>query len=376
MRGVAVAFVLLLAGCGDPSAGPATTAPPPAGAPTRPPTVDSPATTAPPGTTTTGRPPTTTTTVAAAATTTTTDAPTTAPITTIPPRVTVVLVGDVMLGRGVSRRAREEPESLFAGVAELLAGADIAAANLESPLTNRPHIAVNSNDVGAPPERAALLAGAGFDVAVVANNHATDSGRLTVTDTVAAVEAAGMVAVGGGPDRQAAFTPLVVDAGGVTVGFVAFDVTLAGWPATPSKAGVAHWEPGLAAAAVMEAAAVADVVVASIHGGIEYRTDTDRRMAGIAEQLVGWGADVVWGHGPHVVQPVYAVPGRDGRRAVVATSLGNFLFDMRASGTRTGGVLEITAHRGGALSYRVGTASHPDGVVVFDGWEQEVALAD
>ncbi len=357
MRGTVIVVAALLAACGaaEPPA-PASVAGSAAVAATTslpPPPVHSPQTPA---------------TVRPSPTTATTATTVALPTTALPTTARVVLVGDVMLGRGVSRPAREDPEALFAGIADVISGADLAGANLESPLTNRPHIAVNTNAIAAPPERAMLLGDAGFDVAVVANNHATDSGRLTVIDTVAAVAAAGLAAVGGGPDRRTAFAPLVVEAGGVRVAFLAFDATLAGWPATQSEPGVAHWEPALAAAAVEQAAAAADVVIASVHGGIEYRRDTDRRMAGIAEQLAGWGADVVWGHGPHVVQPVYAIPGLEGRTAVVATSLGNFLFDMGAAGTQTGAVLEVEIGREGVVAYRVGAASHHDGPVVFDGW--------
>jgi hypothetical protein len=115
---------------------------------------------------------------------------------------------------------------------------------------------------------------------------------------------------------------------------------------------------------VQQAAKEADVVVVSVHGGIEYLLDTDPRMADLAVELAGWGADVVWGHGPHVIQPVYA----EGD-TLVATSLGNFIFDQGRAVTETGAVLEVMADADGVVAYRIGSASHPDRRVRFDRWE-------
>ena len=132
-----------------------------------------------------------------------------------------------MLGRGVAPIADADPDGLFEEVRHVLSAADIAGGNLESPLTLRPHIATNPNDLTADPAYADLLANAGFDVMSVANNHSGDAGRGSVADTVDAVEAAGMAAVGGGDDLMEAFSPEIIDHSGVRVAFLAFDATLA-----------------------------------------------------------------------------------------------------------------------------------------------------
>ncbi len=278
--------------------------------------------------------------------------------------VRVVLVGDVMLGRGVAPIARRDPEGLFEGIRYVVASADIAGGNLESPLTFRPHVASNPNDLSADPVSAALLAAAGFDLMSVANNHSGDAGRESVADTVTALTQVGVVAVGGGSDLADARATRVLEHDGIRLAFLAFDATRAGWPAGPSSAGIAHWDDEAVLAAVAGARREADVVVVSVHGGIEYLLDTDPGMADLADRLVDWGADVVWGHGPHVIQPVYL----EGA-TVVATSLGNFIFDQRRAITETGLVLEVLADRGGVVAYRLGRVSHPDRRVRFDGWD-------
>lgn len=284
------------------------------------------------------------------------------------PTVSVLLVGDVMLGRGVAPLVRSDPTGVFEDVRHVVTAADFAAANLESPLTFRAHIATNPFALEADPASAGSLAGAGFDLMGVANNHAGDAGRLSVIDTIEAVEAVGLKAVGGGANLEAAYQLRVVEIEGINLGFLAFDATMAGTAATSDHPGIASWDEGMVRSAVESARGDVDVLVVGVHGGVEYYGETDPGMAVLAGKLAGWGADVVWGHGAHVMQPVYLTAGTGGRATVIATSLGNFLFDQSAAGTRDGALLEVLVDEGGVVAYRVGSAGHHDRRVHFDGW--------
>jgi hypothetical protein len=92
--------------------------------------------------------------------------------------------------------------------------------------------------------------------------------------------------------------------------------------------------------------------------------------------LASWGVDVVWGQGPHVVQPIRVIdPDGDGRPTVVATSLGNLLFDQHIPGTRQGAIVEVLAGADGVRVFRTGLAEHTDGPVRFLGWQPPGARA-
>jgi hypothetical protein len=281
---------------------------------------------------------------------------------------TLLLAGDLMLGRQVSTIVSRDPVGLFEDVRMVVREADVAMANLESPLTSRSHVSANPHALEADPAAAALVAEAGFDVMSLANNHAGDAGAESVIDTIAAVEGAGMVTAGAGPNLDEARTPLLLEVEGIRVAVVAFDATGAGLPAG-AGAGVVSWDPIAARESVTRAAEDSDLVVVSVHGGVEYLPESDPRMSEIARMLVEWGADVVWGHGAHVVQPVTTVLGIEGRRAVIATSLGNFLFDHRGTLTARGALLEVMTDRDGVIAYRLGATSHRDLRVHFEGWE-------
>lgn len=278
--------------------------------------------------------------------------------------VRVMLVGDVMLGRGVATPLARESAELFAGVRHLLTAADVAGANLESPLTDRPHTSDNENQLEAAPSSAAALAAAGFDIVSLPNNHSTDAGPEGLVDTIAALTAAGLETVGAGSDYTEAAKPTIF-AGPVTVGLLAFDATGVGEPAGTGP-GIAAWEHESSLAAVAALRDEVDLLVVSVHGGTEYLPVTDPGMEDIAAALAKVGVDVVWGHGAHVVQPIRVLEGS--RLTVTATSLGNFLFDQSGPGRTTGAMLEVLAGNHGVVAYRVGITEHPDRRVEFVEW--------
>jgi len=286
----------------------------------------------------------------------------------------LLFVGDLMLGRRVAPVAEADPQGLFADVERVIRGADLSFANLESPLTTRPHTSANPYVLEADPAVAPILSAAGFDVLGIANNHAGDAGPASILDTIEAVSGAGMAAVGGGEDADAAWAPLLVDVSGLTIAALAFDISGHGLAASDGP-GVASWDPGRAEAIVREARAIADVVVAGIHGGLEFWQDVDPILEPVAHDLATWGVDIVWGHGPHVAQPVSVARADDIRSTVIATSLGNFLFDQQTEETSHGSILEVLVDGDGVVAWRTGHKHHGDLRVHFVGWDLPVGDA-
>jgi len=282
--------------------------------------------------------------------------------------VRLLFAGDVMLGRGVGEIAEADPGGLFQDVRFQVSSADFAAANLESPLTKRPHTSENPNELEASPASARLLADAGFDAMALANNHAGDAGPASVVDTIDALEAAGVRSVGAGTDAGEAFAPVVLERSGLRVALFAFDATGGGLRAGEGP-GVAWLDVRRIGDAVDAARASADLVVVGLHAGAEYYPGRDPFTTRLARSFARMDVDVVWVSGPHVIRPTLVVdPDGDGRPTVIATSLGNFLFDQSFPGTRRGAVLEVLAGSEGLLAYRVGTTEDADGRAHFRGW--------
>lgn len=256
---------------------------------------------------------------------------------------TLLLVGDVMLGRGVLA----EPDP-FADVAGWLAAADLVLGNFEGVITDldaspRPP----GYDLRAPPAAAAQLRAAGFDVVGLANNHSLDLGPAGLAETVTHLTAVGLKVIGAGPDQEAAGRPFLITVNNLQFALLAFNAIPD--PAAPDNISLqdwtrAGWDMDRATAAVTAARAQADAVIVSIHWGYEYQLRADPAQRRIAGALLDAGADLIVGHHPHVVQETAVQSDR-----FVAYSLGNFVFDQGQGETGQGLALRAVFDADGLL---------------------------
>lgn len=251
---------------------------------------------------------------------------TAAPVHHDPPRaVTVALLGDLMFARDVTSLMEQHGVAYpFERVRAMWAGADIVAGNLEGTYTSRGTALTKEYTFRTPPRLAEALTAGGVQVVSLANNHTFDFGAVGLSDTLAALQAAGVGSFGAGEHEEAATRPLIVTTGGgLRVAFLGFDDIGEVQFATARQPGVAQADTARIRRAVQQATAEADWVVVFIHWGAEYRHDPGTRQRALAQAAIEAGASVVVGTHPHVLQPWEQIGA-----GVVLFSLGNFVFDL------------------------------------------------
>ena len=247
-------------------------------------------------------------------------------------------VGDINLGDVPGAHiAAEGPRYPWKSVGRRLRSADIAFGNLECAVSRRgTPFEKLYNFRGTPRALRGLARHSGIDVLNLANNHAGDYGPVALLDTVRGIERLGMKAVGAGRNLRRALEPQLVERLGLRVAFVGFsDVAPIEFAAAPDRPGTAWATPEAVTRAVHRARRRADVVVATFHWGIEkapYETGQQQALAAAAADA---GAQLVIGAHPHVLQPL-----RRQGSALVAYSLGNFVFGAVSEGTTATGILE------------------------------------
>jgi len=245
--------------------------------------------------------------------------------------VRIVAVGDILMHQDVQRSGREAEAGLaglWADVEPLLRGADLAFANLETPLAPRSGQPGRPFQFNGPAALPAALRASGFRILATANNHAYDQGPAGVVETLDRLEAEQLVPVGSGRTRPEAEAARVVEVRGMKVAFLGFtDLFNLNLNRKPSEPWVCPLDPAGAARAVREARTRADAVVVSLHWGTEYSHEPTARQRQVAALLAEAGADLILGHHPHVLQPV-EVLATGGRRTLVAFSMGNFISNQ------------------------------------------------
>ena len=246
-----------------------------------------------------------------------------------PSEITLVATGDIMMHADVKQAAAQRGFAyLWADVAPEWKAADIAFANLETPVapeTGRPGKPYQFN---APAELPGELKAAGLQVLSTANNHAFDQGQKGVVETLRHLRDAGLEPIGTGATKAEAERTLYLDRKGLRIAFLGFsDIFNNDLDGKPSNPWVRKLDLDAACAAVAEARKQADAVIVSIHWGIEDHHEPTQRQQDAAAALVASGADVILGHHPHVLQPmawVYA----GGRKGLAAYSMGNFVSNQ------------------------------------------------
>jgi poly-gamma-glutamate synthesis protein (capsule biosynthesis protein) len=221
--------------------------------------------------------------------------------------VTLALLGDLMIGRGVHPALAS-----LSYLTPQLKAADLSMANLESPLAPGDGLVVPSDDgydLCAASARAGLFPAWGLDMLSLANNHRFDCGPTGTKATVQALTALGLTPVGPGPE------PVYREIHGLKLAFLAFDDILA------------PIDSGAAVRAIQSAGSTGALVVVSAHWGLEYQQGATDRQKALARQFAVAGAALVVGTHPHVLQPAEWIRTARGK-TLVLYSMGNALFDQ------------------------------------------------
>jgi hypothetical protein len=242
-------------------------------------------------------------------------------------KISIIGVGDMMLGTNFPSASYLPPndgKDLLTPVKDILTNADITFGNMEGAIMTGPGTAKRCQDslncyvFKSPDHYANYFQENGFDVVNLANNHAGDFGPPGKQSTWRILKEVGIEYAG--PLEQP-YT--IFKKNGITYGFCAF---------SPNSGTSDINDLKNAASIVKHLDSLSDIVIVSFHGGAEgakrtHITKSDEIFLGenrgdpyhFARAVIDAGADVVFGHGPHVTRAIDLYKGR-----FIAYSLGNF----------------------------------------------------
>lgn len=250
------------------------------------------------------------------------------------------------LGHGTGSRLACGANPL-AEIESFLRQADLGIANLEGPLsaTSCRRVGPEAAVFRGPPVAAAVVRRAGISLVHIANNHILQHGADAFRATIDVLEAEGISPVGlFDSDR---IKPVIKTVRDLVLGFLGFSFVAEKY--FPGHNLYAELSLAAVLTEIAKLRAEVDVVVVSVHWGVEGSAVPDQRTIAAAHAMVAAGAAVVLGHHPHWFQPVERVG-----RALIAYSLGDFVFDLfwdRRSVESA--ILSVDMDSGGVLDYHL-----------------------
>lgn len=223
----------------------------------------------------------------------------------------------------------------------------------------------------APKDVTKALQWAGYDVLDLAHNHILDTGLEGLKSTVLHLEQAGITPVGVYAKQSRETAPIVIkDVNGIKIAFLAYAYGFNGLDATltPSEktAYLSDLDEGKMKAEIEKAEQLADVTVVMPQMGVEYALQPNADQKRLYRQMVDWGADVVLGNHPHVVQPAERV-WHQGDQKLIMYSMGNFLSNQRFETlenywTERGVLMDVTFEKQANKTIVKSVKAHPSWV--------------
>jgi len=252
----------------------------------------------------------------------------------VPQKLHLVAVGDIMLDRSVGDRiAANGCASIIEEVADHLCQGDIVFGNLECPLsTVGPHQPRGACIFRADPKTVKVLALGGFDIVSLANNHALNSGRAALLQTLDHLEQAGIAYVGAARIKARGSDPTFITVGDIRVGFLAYtDLSFNCGSYSKVDENLSRLRQQ-----IKQARNNCNLLIVSYHWGEEYRRKPTSRQVKVAHVSIEAGADVVLGHHPHVLEGIELYQNRP-----IIYSMGSFIFDQRSGERMESGIFDL-----------------------------------
>ncbi|MCA8933290.1 MAG: CapA family protein, partial [Rhodospirillaceae bacterium] len=277
--------------------------------------------------------------------------------------ITIAAVGDVLPHARLQRQAFTEADgfaSLWREVADVIAAADIAYANLEGPTAR--DIGKDGREVANPvdhyddwvyssypmfnyhPRLPGDLAASGFDIVSTANNHSLDRYAIGADRTLEAVTAAGLAHSGTRPSTDPNRPwHTITDVAGRRIAWLACTYGTNGLPDRAGQVLLCFDERQRVLDTLSALASDPDIdaVVLTPHWGVEYTHTPRPEQVELAHLAIEAGAVAVIGNHPHVIQPWERYVANDGREGFIAYSLGNFVSGQFELPRRTSLILVL-----------------------------------
>ena len=287
--------------------------------------------------------------------------------------------GDLLYHIPIYRTALKDDGSYdfhenFDYVKPWLKQADLVIGDFEGTV-NKDHYLAGYPLFNAPGEVMDAIKDAGYQVLDLAHNHILDSQIEGVFSTADAIEKAGMTPIGVYTHEPREKAPIVIkEVNGIKVALLAYSYGFNGIEEYISKEDYDNHLSDLnedkMKAEIERAEKEADITVIMPQMGIEYQLEPTEEQKQLYHNMIDWGADIIFGGHPHVVEPAETVE-KDGDKKLIIYSMGNFISNQRietmqdeenAKWTERGVLMDVTIKKKAGKTTIETAQAHPSWV--------------
>lgn len=261
--------------------------------------------------------------------------------------ISLVAVGDNLLHMPVINSCEQEDgtynmQPLYEHVRPMIESADIAVVGQETVLGGAEFAYSGYPAFNSPQDAGRALVDTGFDVVLLASNHAMDMGKKGLLNMLNFwKQYPDIVTVGANatPEEQAQIR--IVDKG-IRIAMLNYTYGLNGIKLGADRAHLVDLiDKERIRADVEKAKTQSDFIIAFMHWGKEYILDAQPEQQELAQFMADLGVDLIIGAHPHVLEPAEWLTGINGNRTLVYYSLGNFMSSQREIETVLGGMARL-----------------------------------
>ena len=254
-----------------------------------------------------------------------------------PQKVRIMANGDLLYHDLLYMSARKEDGSYdfdenFEYVKPWLAKADLVIGDFEG--TINPDLPLAGYPLfNAPEEVAPAIKKAGYQVLDLAHNHILDSGLSGIKSTVKTFDKLGIDTVGVYTKKSRDDSPILIKkVNGVKIAILAYSYGFNGIEESISQkdydATLSDLNEKKMKREIERAEKEADVTVVMPQMGVEYQLQPTEEQVKLYHKMIDWGADIVFGGHPHVVEPAEVVE-KNKEKKLIIYSMGNFISNQR-----------------------------------------------
>jgi len=262
----------------------------------------------------------------------------------------------------------------FEYVKPWLKQADLVIGDFEGTV-NKDHYLAGYPLFNAPGEVMDAIKDAGYQVLDLAHNHILDSQIEGVVSTADAIEKAGMTPIGVYTHEPRDKAPIVIkEVNGIRVALLAYSYGFNGIEQSISQEDYNRYLSDLdedkMKAEIERAEKEADITIIMPQMGVEYQIEPTEEQKKLYHKMIDWGADIIFGGHPHVVEPAETVE-KNGDKKLIIYSMGNFISNQRietmqdvenAKWTERGVLMDVTIKKKSGKTTIETAQAHPSWV--------------